>query len=90
MGNPPDDPQENGCSGTRTCMEAFMNWEQIRGKWDQMKGEIKAQWGKLTDDDLTQIGGERDKLVGRLEELYGISKEEAERQVDELKGRDHE
>jgi uncharacterized protein YjbJ (UPF0337 family) len=61
-----------------------MNWEQIRGKWDQTKGELKTRWGKLTDDDLTRIGGERDKLVGRLEELYGISKEEAERQVDEM------
>jgi uncharacterized protein YjbJ (UPF0337 family) len=63
-----------------------MNWEQIRGNWDQAKGELKSRWGKLTDDDLSQIAGERDKLVGRLEELYGISKEEAERRVDEMKG----
>jgi uncharacterized protein YjbJ (UPF0337 family) len=63
-----------------------MNWEQIRGSWDQAKGELKIRWGKLTDDDLTEIAGERDKLVGRLERLYGISKEEAQRQVDELTG----
>jgi len=63
-----------------------MNWEQIRGNWDQAKGELKSRWGKLTDDDLTRIAGERDKLVGRIEELYGISKEEAERRVDEMKG----
>jgi uncharacterized protein YjbJ (UPF0337 family) len=62
-----------------------MNWEQIRGKWTQAKGELKTRWGKLTDDDLTHIDGERDKLVGRLQELYGISKEEAERQVDDMK-----
>ncbi|NEV61380.1 CsbD family protein [Thiorhodococcus minor] len=62
-----------------------MNWEQVRGNWDQFKGEVKARWGKLTDDDLALIDGERDKLVGRLEELYGITKEEAEKKVDELK-----
>jgi uncharacterized protein YjbJ (UPF0337 family) len=62
-----------------------MNWEQIRGKWTQAKGELKTRWGKLTDDDLTHIDGEREKLVGRLQELYGISKEEAERQVDDMK-----
>lgn len=63
----------------------MMNWEQVRGNWDQFKGEVKARWGKLTDDDLALIDGERDKLVGRLEELYGITKEEAEKKVDELK-----
>jgi len=60
-----------------------MNWEQIRGNWDKAKGELKVKWSKLTDDDLTRIDGERDKLVGRLQELYGISKEEAEKQVDQ-------
>jgi uncharacterized protein YjbJ (UPF0337 family) len=62
-----------------------MNWEQIRGNWDKAKGELKTRWGKLTDDDLTRISGEKGKLVGRLQELYGISKEDAERQVHELK-----
>ena len=61
-----------------------MNWDQIKGNWAQAKGEVKTRWGKLTDDDLTTIAGERDKLVGRLQELYGLSKEEAQRQVDEL------
>jgi uncharacterized protein YjbJ (UPF0337 family) len=60
-----------------------MNWEQIRGNWDKAKGELKVQWSKLTDDDLARINGERDKLVGRLQELYGITKDEAEKQVDE-------
>ena len=61
-----------------------MNWDQIRGNWNQAKGELKVKWAKLTDDDLTRIEGERDKLVGRLQELYGYSKEEAEEQVDKL------
>lgn len=59
-----------------------MNWEQIRGNWDQAKGALKQQWSKLTDDDLAMIDGQRDKLVGRLQELYGVSKEEANEQVD--------
>jgi uncharacterized protein YjbJ (UPF0337 family) len=64
--------------------EAMMNWDQIRGNWEQTKGELKVQWSKLTDDDVAKINGERDKLVGRLQELYGISKEEAEKQVDKM------
>jgi uncharacterized protein YjbJ (UPF0337 family) len=60
-----------------------MNWDQIQGKWTQMKGSIKQKWGKLTDDDLDVIAGSKDKLVGRLQERYGIRKEEAQRQCDE-------
>jgi len=60
-----------------------MNWDQVKGQWKQMKGSMKQQWGKLTDDDLTQIDGQRDKLVGRLQERYGIAKEEAQRRADE-------
>ena len=59
-----------------------MNWDQIQGKWTQMKGSIKQKWGKLTDDDLDVIAGSKDKLVGRLQERYGIKKEEAQRQLD--------
>lgn len=61
-----------------------MNWDQIRGNWEQAKGELKVRWGKLTDDDLTIIGGERDKLVGSLQEKYGMTKEEAMKQVDDM------
>jgi uncharacterized protein YjbJ (UPF0337 family) len=64
--------------------DLVMNWDQIRGNWQQAKGDMKVRWGKLTDDDLDRIEGERDKLVGRLQELYGISKEEAEKQVDDM------
>jgi len=62
-----------------------MNWEQVRGHWEQMKGELKIKWSKLTDDDLAHIDGEREKLVGRVQELYGITKDEAERQIDKPK-----
>ena len=61
-----------------------MNWDQVKGNWNQFKGEVKAKWGKLTDDDLTVIDGNKDKLVGHLQEKYGYSKEEAERQVQDL------
>jgi uncharacterized protein YjbJ (UPF0337 family) len=60
-----------------------MNWEQIRGQWRQLKGAIKAKWGKLTDDDLDVIAGQQEQLIGKIQERYGIAKEEAHRQVDE-------
>jgi uncharacterized protein YjbJ (UPF0337 family) len=60
-----------------------MNWDQVEGKWKQFRGSAKQQWGKLTDDDLEQIAGTRDKLVGKLQERYGIAKEEAQKKADE-------
>ncbi len=60
-----------------------MNWDQIEGKWKQMKGEVKQKWGKLTDDDLDVIAGKREKLVGRLQERYGMARNEAEKQCDD-------
>lgn len=60
-----------------------MNWDIVKGKWKQASGSAKAQWGKLTDDELTQIEGNRDKLVGKVQEKYGVAKEEAEKQVDD-------
>jgi uncharacterized protein YjbJ (UPF0337 family) len=59
-----------------------MNWDQIKGKWSQVKGEIRQKWGKLTDDDLEVVAGSKDKFVGRIQERYGIAKEEAQRQLD--------
>ncbi|BCW90811.1 hypothetical protein sos41_39860 [Alphaproteobacteria bacterium SO-S41] len=59
-----------------------MNWDRIEGGWKQMSGKVKEQWGKLTDDDLTEISGKRDQLAGKLQARYGIAKEEAERQLD--------
>lgn len=58
-------------------------WDQIAGNWKQFRGEVRKQWGKLTDDDMEQIRGERDKLVGKIQERYGIAQEEASRQLDE-------
>jgi uncharacterized protein YjbJ (UPF0337 family) len=58
-----------------------MNEDRIDGNWKQLKGKIKQQWGKLTDDDLDVIEGESEELVGRVQERYGIAREEAERQV---------
>ena len=58
-----------------------MNWDQAKGKWTQIKGEVRKKWGKLTDDDLDVIAGERERLVGKIQERYGIAKEEAEKQV---------
>jgi uncharacterized protein YjbJ (UPF0337 family) len=59
-----------------------MNWDRIEGNWKQLKGKARVQWGKLTDDQLDVIAGKREQLVGRVQEQYGISKDEAEKQVD--------
>jgi uncharacterized protein YjbJ (UPF0337 family) len=61
--------------------EATTIWEKISGSWTQTKGAVKEQWGKLTDDDLLEIQGRRDQLVGKIQTRYGISKQEAEAQV---------
>ena len=58
-----------------------MNWDSIKGNWKQMAGSVKEQWGKLTDDDMTIIEGQREQLVGRVQERYGIAREAAEDQV---------
>lgn len=60
-----------------------MNWDQGKGKWKQVIGSAKSKWGELTDDDLQQIDGEREKMVGKIQERYGLAKEEAEKQVDD-------
>ena len=61
-----------------------MNWDIVEGKWDQFKGSVKEKWGDLTDDDLTMMAGKRDKMAGKLQEKYGWSKEEADRQLDDF------
>ncbi|MBD9525274.1 MULTISPECIES: CsbD family protein [Paracoccus] len=61
-----------------------MNWDIVEGKWNQVKGTVKEQWGDLTDDELTEIAGKRDKLAGKLQEKYGWTKEEAERRMDDF------
>ena len=59
-----------------------MNWDQIAGQWKQIKGKAKMKWGKLTDDDLAAINGQRDQLEGRLQQRYGYAKDQARKDVD--------
>ena len=61
-----------------------MNQDRMQGSWKEFKGKIKEKWGKLTDDDLDVAEGNRDQLIGRIQQKYGLAKEEAERQYDEL------
>jgi uncharacterized protein YjbJ (UPF0337 family) len=64
-----------------------MNWDRIEGNWKQFKGKVKVQWGKITDDQLDVIAGKRDKLAGRIQESYGISKDETEKQLTDWQKR---
>jgi len=59
-----------------------MNWDRIGGNWKQFKGKVQQQWGKLTDDDFDNIQGKRTELAGRLQQRYGIAKDQAEREID--------
>jgi uncharacterized protein YjbJ (UPF0337 family) len=61
-----------------------MNADVLKGKWHQLKGEVKSQWGRLTDDDLNQVSGDAEKLVGRVQERYGYARDEAKREVDDF------
>jgi uncharacterized protein YjbJ (UPF0337 family) len=58
-----------------------MNWDVVEGNWKQFKGTVKARWGKLTDDHLDVIAGNRIQLSGKIQEAYGVSKDEAEKQI---------
>lgn len=64
-----------------------MNWERVEGNWLQFKGKVREQWGKLTDDDMDVIKGKRDQLAGRIQERYGLAKDEAERQLTDWERR---
>jgi uncharacterized protein YjbJ (UPF0337 family) len=59
-----------------------MNSDVFKGQWKQLKGKVQQQWGRLTDDDLAEINGDRDLLIGKLQELYGRSREDAEKDLD--------
>ena len=59
-----------------------MNWDQMQGKWKQIRGSVREHWGKVTDDDFAQIAGNRDKFIGIIQERYGIAKEEAQKRAD--------
>jgi uncharacterized protein YjbJ (UPF0337 family) len=64
-------------------MEVIMDWNRVAGNWKQLSGRAKQQWGKLTDDDLARIDGQREELAGIVQERYGIAKDIAQKQVDE-------
>lgn len=66
-----------------------MNLDIVKGNWKQVKGKVKAQWGKLTDDELDVIAGRRTELAGKIQEAYGISKEEAEEQIKKFEQLDN-
>lgn len=59
-----------------------MNWDQVKGSWKQIQGQVKERWGKLTDDDLTVVAGKREQLAGLLQKKYGLAKEQAEKELD--------
>ena len=59
-----------------------MNWDRVEGNWQTFKGKVRQNWGKLTDDDVSMIEGKRMELAGRLQERYGIAKDEAEKNID--------
>jgi len=66
-----------------------MNWDRIEGQWKQLKGAVKQKWGKLTDDDVSFINGKRDELVGRIQERYGVARDDADRQVKDWERTQH-
>jgi uncharacterized protein YjbJ (UPF0337 family) len=69
---------------TQVDEESQMNWDRVEGNWKQVKGKVKERWGKLTDDQLDVTDGNRERLCGILQESYGISKDEADRQIAEF------
>ncbi len=64
-----------------------MNEDILKGKWNEMKGSVQKKWGKLTDDDLAQINGDRTMLTGKIQKVYGLKREEAEKQLKDWEDR---
>jgi uncharacterized protein YjbJ (UPF0337 family) len=60
-----------------------MNWDRVQGEWQALRAQVKSKWAKLTDDDLKMISAKKDALVGKIQERYGILRDEAEKQVDD-------
>lgn len=63
-----------------------MNSDIAKGKWDQLTGSIKEQWGKLTDDDVKEMEGKFENFQGKMQEKYGMGKKEAKKAFDKLTG----
>jgi len=72
----------DGAKGAADTVTDSATWDRIAGNWKQLQGNAKAQWGKLTDDDMEQVDGNKDVLVGKVQEAYGTTRMEAEQQVD--------
>ena len=64
-----------------------MDWNCVLGNWKQVAGKVKEKWGKLTDDDLTTINGRRDQLEGKIQERYGLAKDQVKKDVDDWYGK---
>lgn len=79
-GSRPGNFETSGSAGAEK--ENLMNWDRIEGNWKQLKGRARAEWGKLTDDDVDVISGRREQLVGKLQERYGIARDDAEHRAD--------
>ena len=63
----------------KSSMELVMDWNRVQGNWKQVAGKVKAKWGKLTDDDLTTI----EQLEGKIQERYGLAKDQARKEIDD-------
>ena len=61
-----------------------MNWDEVKGNWKNITGQVKERWGKLTDDDLKVIEGKRDQLIGKIQERYGYEKAKAEKEIEDF------
>lgn len=59
-----------------------MNWDLVEGKWKELKGSVRSKWGKLTDDDLENVAGKKEQLIGRIQQRYGMQRDKAEAEVD--------
>ncbi|MGD9843049.1 MAG: CsbD family protein [Steroidobacteraceae bacterium] len=59
-----------------------MNWQIVQGNWKQFRGTVRARWGKLTDDHLDEIADKREQLLGKIQEMYGIERAEANREIE--------
>lgn len=66
-----------------------MDWNRIEGNWKQAKGKVKEKWGRLTDDDIDVIAGKRDQLEGKIQERYGIAKDQIRKDIDDWAGTQH-
>jgi uncharacterized protein YjbJ (UPF0337 family) len=81
------DVQATGLPTGKISGSNAMDWNRVEGNWKQMKGKVKEQWGKLTDDDLDVINGRRDQLEGKIQERYGYAKDQVRKDIDDWYGR---